>query len=313
MLIGLSFTQAQSDLSDFLDSLLEDVKFGYTNEKITVTNITPTSITLSSPVVMDNVGDPVLSYTVMYWPVPLADVQGNDVAILDQYQEKLFTFPSVQSTISMTLSTADQLDPSKIYYVTIVPRNIQGEMWEISPTEVCFRLSDQIYGEGKECSNDEDQSVDTVEQQTQQHSAAPNLSLANITHTIQGDTITLRWITLPGVDEIEIFLLNADGQTFTKLTTTRMSTQQYSFTTSQQAPLRVRFIALDDDGNQFGNEVIYTINDYQIAPPSSPDPIPTPPSVADVPQVGPIENTLAAILAAFLVYFVYKLLRKSDK
>ena len=66
MLIGLSFTQAQSDLSDFLDSLLEDVKFGYTNEKITVTNITPTSITLSSPVVMDNVGDPVLSYTVMY-------------------------------------------------------------------------------------------------------------------------------------------------------------------------------------------------------------------------------------------------------
>lgn len=60
--------------------------------------------------------------------MPLADVQGNDVAILDQYQEKLFTFPSVQSTISLTLSTADQLDPSKIYYVTIVPRNIQGEM-----------------------------------------------------------------------------------------------------------------------------------------------------------------------------------------
>jgi hypothetical protein len=73
----------------------------------------------------------------------------------------------------------------------------------------------------------------------------------------------------------------------------------------------VRFIGLDSDGNQVGNEVIYTINDYIVSW-SSPTPTPQP-SIPSVPKVGPADNALWAGLVAIFVFLSITLRRRTQK
>jgi len=309
LLVPFSFVSAQLG-DNILDGILWwfDYNFGYSNEVVTVKDITSTSIVLESPVVPDQNWEDIMDYALMYWEYSLDTIVGSsDFTLFDYLQEKTFSWLSpTNGKVTFDLNASqDDIDPNKVYYVVVAPINDEGQLWEVSATEICFILSDQFAGEWDDC---EDQ---WWSHNSSNNNWSVNMSLANISHMIQGNSIKLTWTALDDVDEVEIYLRNTNGTSYTKLTTVAMSTEQYTFNPNRNAPLRVRFIGLDSDGNQVGNEVIYTINDYIVSW-SSPTPTPQP-SIPSVPTVGPADNALWAALVAIFVFLSITLRRRTQK
>jgi len=296
-------------LSSFFDALLDDINFGYTNEEIGVSSISTDEVVLESPVISDENGDPVTNFALSYGPYSLAEIDSSQLSKLSEFEEKNVTWDGQGNVVQFRLGTADGIDPTKIYYVTVVPKNSDGVMGEISPNEICFRLSDEIWGEGMDCADGSStaggQNAAAAVQITaapQQHNAAVDLSLANITHSIQGNTINLSRVDLASVENLEIFLMNEDGQTFTRLTTLPMTRERYSFTTNQRGSIKVRFIPLNAQGVAVGTEYIYTINNF--VPSAAPtQPVPTQ-EVTSVPQVGPATDFALVGMGVLLLVII---------
>ncbi len=305
-IVGSTFANSQ-----VLDSLMQNllnsssIEFWYTTESIVVKEITTSKIVLESPVIKDQVWDPIKKYQVMYGPVQLADLQGSNLDALDQYKQKDFNFATIPANNKVTfeLNLTDNIDANKIYYVTIAPY-AGNTMGEISPTEICFKLATQIDGEGNECINGSAQVLN-----------APgdfDLKLANITHTRAGNTITLKWTKIDAASKVQIFLANNQTQQFTLLGTPNMSAETFSFPLTSSAPQRVRFMALDSGGKQIGGEIIYTMNEtISSGTPTTPT---TPrPWVPTVPKVWPTENIAMVVILTLIGYGVARHMRKKKK
>lgn len=301
-----STTVFANDITSLINALTNSIPFGYRNEKIVVKEIDASRVVLESPVIADEGGDDILAYTVMYGPVPLSELEGDNIDALDDYMEKQFTFTSISTnTFTMELqAVADKIDVNKIYYVTIVPKNKKWDMGEISATEICFRLSDKTYGEGNEC-------VSGVQQV---HSAwSMDMALAGINHVRNGNNITVRWTALDGAQRVQLALANNANQTFTVLATVNMSSESYTFPITTSAPQRVRFTALDSNGNQVGKEFIYTMNEQISSTPQTPTTPtrPTTPGVPHVPTVWPKENIILVVILTLMAYGVTRWWRRN--
>ncbi len=151
VLLGVLFvgvtSAASGDLWNRMDNLSSDIPFGYqVDQKISINQITSSSVVITSPVIQDELGNTIKHYTVMYSQYPLSQILEN-ASLLDQSQQKTFDFTSTSSTVSMPLAAvADSLDASKVYYVSVVPKDQNGILGEIS-NEIWFQLSSQLTGE----------------------------------------------------------------------------------------------------------------------------------------------------------------------
>lgn len=230
----------------------------------------------------------------MYGEYPLIDVL-DDPSLLDYSMEKAFENLDLagDSTFTMELDTDDDIDDDTVYYVVAVPRDEAGSLWEIS-NEICFRLIDQVYWEGDECENTD---IDAWS-----HWAGADMNLANVSHTINWDTVTLRWISIDGSDEIEIFLRDEDAGTFHKLASVDMDDESYSFDIDETGEHIVKFIP--DNG---GVEKNYTFNALGIDSDDDVDPVVTPV------VVWPKENIIAILIGTLLIYLLYRVAKARKK
>ena len=107
-----------------MDTLSDSIPFGYTlSQKISVSQITPSKVVLTSPVIQDELGNKIKKYTVMYGEYPLAKILETPT-LIDQSKEKTFDFPVVNGNLTMELTASgDFLDPNKVYYVSIIPKD----------------------------------------------------------------------------------------------------------------------------------------------------------------------------------------------
>ncbi|HKL44339.1 MAG TPA: hypothetical protein VJ892_03605 [Candidatus Absconditabacterales bacterium] len=291
-IFGFAFSDS---VLDYLDDIGGDILFGYgSSDQISVDNIDENSVLIESPVLVDEFDDIINDYTLMYGEYPLIDVL-DDPTLLDYSMEKSFENLDLDgdSNFTMELTKNDDLDEDKIYYVVSVPRDEAGSLGEIS-NEICFRLVDQVYGEGDECENT-DVSAST-------HSAGADMSLANVSHTINGDRVTLRWISLDGSDEIDIFLRDEDAGTFNKLSTVDMDSESYSFDIDDNGEHIVKFIPSNG-----GVEKNYTFNAMGIEDTDDPTPVVTPV------VVGPKENIIAILIGTILIYLIYRVAKSRKR
>lgn len=288
-MVSVSFSDS---VLDYLDELGWDILFWYASDDgISVDVIDTSFITITSPVLKDEFDEVISDYTVMYGEYPLVDVL-DDPSLLEYSKEKAFENLEfgTDTTFTMDLATStDQLDPDIIYYVVVVPRDDTGNLWEVS-NELCFRLSDKVYWEWDECEN--------VEMSSGSHAAWADMNLANITHTINWDRVTLRWIEVNGSDNVEIFERNDDEWTFHKLDTVSMSSESYTYNLDKYGEQIIKFIP--DNG---GVEKNYVFNALKTTDPV----IPT--KVTPV-VVWPKENIIAILLGTILLYLVYRVVKR---
>lgn len=140
-------TAATGDLWDWMDNLNDEIPFGYAvSQKITIDSIAVDKIIIKSPVIEDEFGTTIKKYTVMFAQYPLSQILEN-TALLDQSKEKTFEFTTVGTEISMELNaTEDGINPAVVYYVSVIPKDENGILGEIS-NELRFKLATQKYGE----------------------------------------------------------------------------------------------------------------------------------------------------------------------
>jgi hypothetical protein len=113
---------SQDDLFDFLDSLAEASTFGYTDsQKISIKENDETSVTITAPVIADDLGTTIQNYTLQYSTQPSLDLIEDNKA--DEIVKKDFNFPSAKDTIDFTLTVGEEIEEDKTYYVSLVPKN----------------------------------------------------------------------------------------------------------------------------------------------------------------------------------------------
>lgn len=284
-LVGFSFSDS---VLDYLEDIGGDILFGYAAlDKISVDAIDDNSIVINSPVLKDEFQEIISNYTLMYGEYPLIDVL-DDPTLLEYSREKAFDNLNLtlDSVFTMDLDTGDEIDKDTVYYVVVVPKDDAWSMWEIS-NEICFRLVDQVYGEGDDCKNTEIAAS---------HGAWADMSLSNISHTINWNTITLRWLSIAGSDDIELFLRDESAGKFNKLSTVGMWDESYSFNITIDWENIVKFRP-----NNGWTEINYTFNAMWIN-----DATPTVTPVV----VWPKENIIAILIGTLLIYLVYVVSRR---
>jgi hypothetical protein len=272
---------------------------------------------LRSPIIKYYNGDSIYIYRITYSPYPIEDLVGTaDPAILDQIQSKEVTLRNGDDRVTLDLGTADGLDATTNYYAMINPIDIYDDIGT-SSDQICFNLSQEKYDIGDNCmffgaeptpatgdtASVLDGEVDGTPVPTEEHSASsttPDLALANITHTVTGNVITLKWTAIDGIDSMDILVFDPSDEAWHRVDEVKMSDERYDYTMKRDGEHIFNFKPLNG-----GKEIRYELNAMRGEEKEPTPPKPIPPVV-----VGPAENVAALILLSLGAYVGYRLYRK---
>jgi hypothetical protein len=293
-----SITVAQTMLS--ITDLFNAASFGYTDQdSLIVTAIDTTSLTIESPVIKDYDGHGVVDYMITYSPYMVEDlIVTTDNTLLDTVREKKIRVSEDTAPVVLTLGVQDGIQAETTYYALVSPIEMYDELG--TPSEqFCFNLSQERYDIGNACFNFDESEEHSVssETDTDTHSAAStrtDMPLANVTHSVSGNVITLKWTAVDGGGDIDILVFDPTLEKYSRVTTVNMSAEKYNYTMKWDNEHIFRFVPLDG-----GKEIVYNVNAMRVAQPDTP-------VIGKVPATGPVENLLFVCLLSILVYGGYK-------
>ena len=199
------------------------------------------------------------------------------------------------------------LDAQAIYYWFITPINDYEIIWTPS-REVCFQFDRWIFQWWDECDTLEtiinpvvvepDPVVEDVPPVEEDHGAAGNcvgMDLANISHTVNGDTITLRWTAVEG-DVVQIAVWDENQELYKPIWAVKMSDEKFAYKMTWDGEHNFKITNGCKDVFYKADAAIKT-KEPTIVPPAT----------------GPAENILYIAIAAIVLYGAYTLItRKSE-
>jgi len=307
-LLVATSTQAASTVS--IEELFQSASFGYNQRNaVSVDSISATMITMVSPIIKDYGGENVLIYKMTYSPYLMEDLADTtNQSMLNEVKTKEVALRGGDTFVTLTLGTSDGLDASKNYYVMVTPIEMYDEAGT-SSEQVCFNLVEERYGIGNACVDfaKEHGSFSTTPNPTTDVTithgspSSTDMSLANVTHTIAGNTITLRRVALEGTDKVDIFLFDLQDGKYVRLATVAMSAEKYTHTMTWDGEHIFRVIPLDG-----GKEVVYNVQAMRTGETPPPPPPAQGPVITDPPKTGPVENMIAVIVLSVAGYFLYR-------
>ncbi|MDR0651025.1 MAG: hypothetical protein LBG59_06625 [Candidatus Peribacteria bacterium] len=301
---SIAFAQTTPSIAD----LFKNASFGYTaQDLLTITAIDATSLTIESPAIKDYDGIGVVDYKITYSPYVIEDlVTTTDSTLLDTVKEKMIRVPEGVTPVSLTLGIQDGIQAETTYYALITPIEMYDTLGT-SSEQFCFNLSEERYDIGNACLNFDKEEEHTAaseqsssaDQELDTHSAASSrtdMSLANVTHTVNGNVITLKWTAIDGGGDIDILLFDPALEKYTRIATVRMSAEKYDYTMKWDNEHIFRFVPLDG-----GKEIVYNLNAMRVE-----EKKPDTPVIQNVPATGPVENLLFVCLLSVAVYGGYR-------
>lgn len=78
---------------------------------------------IQSPMIVDELGGKIKKYTVMYGEYTMDQII-TDTNLINSAKEKTFDFTGTETVLDMELNLYDGLDPNKLYYVRVIPKDI---------------------------------------------------------------------------------------------------------------------------------------------------------------------------------------------
>ncbi|PID34628.1 MAG: hypothetical protein CR971_02200 [candidate division SR1 bacterium] len=313
------FSYAQeSNITNYANQLLGGSTdlFGYKDgNNVEVKTISKNGITFQSPILKNEANDTITNYEVLYGPHTVEEILNNDSSLFGTLQTKKVVYTGTDTTLSFTLDTTEHaLDTESIYYTYIVPKDI-SDMPGVVSKEFCFNLKYQIYGLGDECITKVEEAKKT-EKELVHNAAGADMELANVSHTVDGKTITLTWTAIDGSNTLEFFLLNEDATNdddvkWEKLGTADMMDQKYVFQYDGAHSTNV-LIKPDNGGQEKVYDLNFTPSVEKQEPVAKPTPEPKKPAITVVPKTGAKENMLVIFIIAILGFVLYKAMRKSN-
>jgi hypothetical protein len=288
-----SVTLAQTqNLGDLIDSLWTEITFWYnSNQKVSVQSITNDKIIFQSPIIKNQWSVNITKYTIMYSEYPLTDIL-EKTDLLNQTKEKWFDLTGSTDPFSMELWTVDNIDPTKKYYIFVIPKDTNWTLGEVS-NEIWFKLADKTYWEWN--------ITWSIATTNEVHTAAgADMTLAGITHTINDSQITLKWMPVEWSNNVDILLMDQNTNSFNRLSTVSMGAWSYNFTANRNWEFIFQFIP-----DNWGRQVNYTVTiswlKWWVTPVNQGWAV-----INKVPITGPAENILVILIIAAISYLLYK-------
>lgn len=258
---------------------------------------------VTSPIVEDIGFDPATVYYLFISPYRVSQLKAWDPSVdLSKVIMKEVEITSDAENIQFTV-WASALDPEQAYYGFISAIDIY-EGFGIPSNEICFKMSTSTYNQWEWCDAFElvmdptsNLPEDTKSEEEENHGAACVwMNMANITHTINWDTITLKWTAVDG-DVVQIAVFDPEEAYWKSLGAVNMKDEKFAYKIQWNG--EQNFMLTNGCG-----EVRYKA-DAAIKP-AEPEKV--------VPQrVGPADNLLYIVIAAVILYGAYVLFfRKSE-
>ena len=254
--MGISLFSLCGMVSADFPSAREGISLGYWEEQQPyVTEITNKMIKFTSPILTDAGDDKYVRYLFYYSPNLLLKENESDAQrivlprITDANDTKFdFEFPGTEEGIDLTQD----------YYGYFVPI----DSFDLAGTEskmFCFNLERGEYKEGDDCYTfKKEPDPEPVEQEeiiSHNSSSVVDMSMANISHTLDGNVVTFRWTALEGSDKVDIFSITDTSNGKHKVGSPKMTDELFSYTLPEEWEYVFEFRPSDG-----GKEIRYTIN-----------------------------------------------------
>ena len=191
-----------------------------------------------------------------------------------------------------------EVDSETPYYGFIAPVDMY-DGFGIPSNEICFKLSSSTYNQGEGCDafdlilnpsnpTGEEWLSETWDTQENHGAACVGMNMANITHVVNGDTITLKWTAVDG-DVVQIAVFDPDEAYWKSLGAVNMKDEKFDY--KMQWNGEQNFMLTNGCG-----EVRYKA-DAAIKPAEPEKIVPA--------ATGPAENVLYIAIAAIVLYGAY--------
>ncbi len=318
--LGTSFASAATlDLGLVFDQQRE---FGYTeNQNITVEGFktaetaTTSEFLIKTPILKDAKDVAVGEYYILLGKQPMKNYQTGESALLlrnDLLELPAYTTMDLEGDLELKVGNS-LVETGQTYYGVVVPQDDNVIPGKYSK-EFCFNFSTQEYAEGKACetfnlpegvkvaSLEDTLSSESGDEDLEHDAAGADMRLADISHSVQGNVITLTWTAVPNSENLEIKLFDKEKADYVTLATVPMSQEKYEYTYSDGTQeFLFAFIPRDSKGK----EVRYDVNvrhETDVTP-----------VVNDV-ATGPVENMLAIAAITLALYAGYRVVaaRKAE-
>ncbi|MDO4713119.1 MAG: hypothetical protein Q4B28_00135 [bacterium] len=296
--------------------------FGYTdNQNITVQGFqteaenAEKTFVITTPFLKDAVDANVESYSVLLSQNLISEyTNGTRKAELIDFSEieyKPTTEDRMLGEYTIKIPATD-LDVSTNYHGILVP--MDDNIQEGKPsTPFCFNFETERYGVAEECThfgqvtpeitnieNTTEYAGEVEETIEEEHDAAgADMRLADISHTINTNTITLSWTALPQSANVEIWIFNKEQGEYVSLATVPMQQAKFEYAIDPQTQ-EYLFAFIPRDAK--GKEVRYSVNARQETTVT--------PEITVTPQVGPVEDMLLMIGITLALYAGYRVVSR---
>lgn len=295
--------------------------FGYTeNQNIRVEGFQwsdetlTTNLLIKTPILKDSKDVAVGEYFVLLGDKPISNYVYDQAARETLMELPVYTTMDLEGEVDIEISEGS-VDPNQTYYGVVVPQDdnvIPGSYSQ----QFCFVFGTQEYHLGDECNTfnvpvevaynepadpamEQNVEINVENQDDPLHSAADgaDMRMANISHTVQGNTITLTWTPLEKSENVEIKLFNETSKDYETLATVPMSQGKYEYKYDEKTQeFLFAFIPRDTKGT----EVRYDVNVRHEAEVT--------PEIKTVPETGPVENMLVIVAITVALYAGYRAL-----
>ena len=258
-------------------------------------------INIVAPVVDDSYMDKVEIYRLFISPYRVSQLKIWDNSIdTSKVIIKEVTIDKSAEEVKFNITSSD-IDPNTTYYWFILPIDSYDGIW-IPSTETCFQMASNVCLQDSACDtlnlviNPVVESKDNTENLNEEHGAASCvwMEYANVTHTIKGNTITLKWTAVDG-DTVEIGIWNPDEEVYKNLGTVNMADEKFVYNIQWNGEQNFKLTNWCKD--------LYYKADAKIKE-AEPEVV--------TPATWPAENVLYIAIAAIVLYWVYALFRKSE-
>ena len=203
-----------------------DSSWGY-NDSSVISCDTNNGIVITSSIVEDSAMDPASVYNLFLSPYRVDQIKSWDPSIdvskIIMKKVEVSNEPEVSFNVSL-----NEVDPNTPYYGFISP----ADMFDVvgAPSkEVCFQVANNLCLQDAECNTlGASHNVANEEVEMRWTAGCVWMDLANVSHTVNGDTITLTWTAIEW-DEVQIAIFDPEAEIYKNLWTAKMSDEKFDY------------------------------------------------------------------------------------
>ena len=267
------------------------------------------TLKLESPVILDSDLYEAPEYRMYFSPYRVEQLKWDNGISLPLMLMNVSRWDKGAESVAFEISTSNySLDPLQIYYGFIVPLNDFDTVGTPSQ-EICFQFDRWLFAWGSDCDGMEaivnpvvvdtpdpvveDTNVEPVEEE---HGAANCIwmDLANISHTVSNNVITLTWTAVQG-DVVQIAVFDPTEEIYKPIWAVKMSDEKFSYQMTWNGEYNFKI-------TNGCKDVFYKADAAKTKEPTI---VP--------PATWPAENILYIAIAAIVLYGAYTLItRKSE-